>query len=359
MKNKNIDKYIDKEQRKRLSRLFVFSVFCIFLGTMTLVGCVGYLLTALGVMEMEIGEVVSWYSLLIFLMSSIFIGIIGAIIVSRFVFRSVNIIEEGMSALASGNFDVRIDLGKNKDSKKLADKFNTLAEELENMQMLRSDFVNEYAHEFKTPIFSIKGFAELLRRDDLTEEQKKEYLSIIIEEAERLSMLSVNALNLSKIEKQSILTDVSAYNVSEQIRDCLLLLEKKWTDKKLEFAMDFDEYEIMANYELLKQVFINLLDNAVKFSDVGGTVEINLKEENGDLTAVIRNGGRKIKGEDRNRIFDKFYRADDGRDYEGNGIGLAIVKKIVDLHGGTIALGDNEEKTEFILKLPCARKLLN
>ena len=133
--------------------------------------------------------------------------------------------------------------------------------------MLHYDFINNFSHEFKTPIASINGLITLLKNKKLPENKKIQYLNIIEEEAERLISMTSNILNLSKVENKSILKDVENYNLSEQIRNCILLLEKKWSRKHLSLSLDFDEYYIDANIDMMKQVLVNLLDNAIKFAD--------------------------------------------------------------------------------------------
>ena len=258
-------------------------------------------------------------------------------------------------SLASGDYKNRIyfgnPLGKHPTFAALSESFNTLAEELENTEMLRSDFINNFSHEFKTPIISIAGFAKLLKKGNLKEEQKKEYLDIIEEESLRLSYMATNVLNLTKVENQTILTDVTSYNLSEQIRACVLLLENRWTKKKIEFSMEFDEYEINANEELLKQIWINLIDNAIKFSPDYGMIMIRIKESNDRYKISIANTGTEIPKESMPKIFNKFYQADESHASEGNGVGLAIVKKIVDLHKGSIAVESENGFTVFEIEL--------
>ncbi|MBR1967892.1 MAG: HAMP domain-containing histidine kinase, partial [Clostridia bacterium] len=208
---------------------------------------------------------------------------------------------------------------------------------------------------FKTPIVSIRGFAELLSKSNLSEEQKKEYVSVILEESVRLSTLAENSLSLSRVESLNILTGVTEYNVSEQIRACLLLLENKWSVKNLDLKVDFNEFAVNANEELLKQVWINLLDNAIKFSKDGGVIEINLKMENNKLSVSIINEGIEISEYDKTKIFDKFYRSEKSKFIEGSGVGLAIVKKIVSLHGGEIAVNSIDGKTCFTVTLKSAK----
>ena len=258
-------------------------------------------------------------------------------------------------SLASGDYKNRIyfgnPLGKHPTFAALSESFNTLAEELENTEMLRSDFINNFSHEFKTPIISIAGFAKLLKKGNLKEEQKKEYLDIIEEESLRLSYMATNVLNLTKVENQTILTDVTSYNLSEQIRACVLLLENRWTKKKIEFSLEFDEYEINANEELLKQIWINLIDNAIKFSPDYGMIMIRIKESNDRYKISIANTGTEIPKESMPKIFNKFYQADESHASEGNGVGLAIVKKIVDFHKGSIAVESENGFTVFEIEL--------
>lgn len=230
--------------------------------------------------------------------------------------------------------------------------FNQMAEELDNTKMLRGDFINNFSHEFKTPIVSIAGFTKLLKRGNLTEEQQREYLDIIEEESLRLSAMATNVLNMTKVENQTILTDVTQFNLSEQIRSSVLLLENPWTRKNIEFSLEFDEYEIWANEELLKQIWINLIDNAIKFSPEYGMIVIKIVDEGEKYKISIANSGTEIPEERRKKIFDKFYQADESHSSEGNGIGLAIVKRVTELHHGEVKVDCKNGITTFAVELP-------
>ena len=348
------------EKTRRLRRLkffFIFAVFGILSGTLGLLVGTLYILMNAGIIHIEIVTIPAWFLILILILSSIILGVTISILLSKHVIKTADTIAKGMMELAKGNFDTRINLGENQESKQLAESFNKLAEELQNIKVLRSDFINEFAHEFKTPIVSLKGFAELLSAGNLTEEQKKEYIDIILQESRRLSSLSTNLLELSKVEKQKILTDVTEFNVSEQIRSCVLLLEKKWSEKDMNLILDFEEFKILANEDLLKQVWINLIDNAIKFSYDSGLLEIIIEQQQSGIVVSIKNQGKPLKEEDYEKVFEKFYRADDAS--EGNGVGLAIVKNAVDLHGGVVRAYNQVGYTVFSVYLPKGEKMIN
>ncbi len=346
-----------RKSRVSLTLLFAGAVFAILLAMLIVVGGFTLILVNVGVLRNgEFGLVNGNQLVLLMLLISFVIGAAFAFLFGRLFTKPVNTIINMMNRLAAGDFKPRISvegrLGKIPVVTELASSFNTMAEELDNTEMLRSDFINNFSHEFKTPIVSIAGFAKLLKTDGLSEEQRKEYISIIEEESLRLSAMATNVLNLTRIENQAILTDVTTFNLSEQIRTCFLILESKWTDKQLDFNLDFDEFRIAGNEELLRQVWINLLDNAIKFTPYGGTVSVSIRQSDGRTAVTVRNTGSTISPEDRERIFQKFYQADVSHATHGNGIGLAVVKRIVQLHGGDIAVESANDVTAFVVTLP-------
>lgn len=260
---------------------------------------------------------------------------------------------EATDRIADGDYNARINLKYPAELKRLSDKFNHMAEEIGSVEMLRSDFINNFSHEFKTPIASIQGFAEMLELGDLTEEERTEYIHTIIEETSRLTTLATNILNLSKVEQQSILTDQNRFNVTEQLRQVIALLDKKWADKGIVIAFDCGEVFYTGNEELLKQVWINLIDNAIKFSPQGEEIDIIIRESGGFLTVSFTNKGEPVPASALARIFDKFYQADMSHATQGNGLGLAIAQKIAKLHGGTITVPQSDaEGTVFEVVLP-------
>lgn len=274
--------------------------------------------------------------------------------------RPVSKIISVINRLSSGDYSARLHFNKVYTRigavREAENSFNKMASELENTELLRSDFINNFSHEFKTPIVSIAGFAKLLRRENMSREQQLEYLAIIEEESLRLSEMATNVLSLTKVENQMILCDVESFNLSEQVRNCVLLLENKWEAKQLELELDFDEYKLEGNQELLKQVWINLLDNAIKFTDKFGTVKVEMKQKEKQISVSIINAGDPIPPESIPKLFNKFYQADESHASMGNGVGLAVVKKIVDLHGGAVEVESAGQKTAFTVTLPCLQE---
>ena len=356
MKRKHTDKIREKGSRMSLTLAFSIFVFVILVAAIGLTALGLWLLTKLGVTvgvegEIHLGKVILFMSLI-----SLIIGGVTVFFSSRLPLKPVNEIINKMNRLAAGDFRTRLKFGNTMSAhpavREFTASFNTMAQELENTEILRNDFINHFSHEFKTPLLSIIGFATLLEEDNLTEEQRRQYVRTIQEESLRLSSMASNVLSLSKVENQTILTNVTSFNLSEQIRSVLLLLEEQWTVKNIDLQLSFDEHEIEANEEMLKEVWINLIDNAVKFVPRCGTVALKITDEGDTLCVRISNTGSDIPSEKLDKIFAKFYQADESHATQGNGIGLAIVKRITALHGGAVDVKSENGITEFTVLLP-------
>lgn len=276
---------------------------------------------------------------------SLILGIFSSIFMIAFTTKPVKTLGTAINRLADGDFSVRIDDTHNKIFGTVNESFNKMADELNSVEMLRNDFINDFSHEFKTPIVSIRGFSKLLQSEDLTEEERNEYLSIIISECNRLTSLSTNILNLSKLENQKIVSNMEAFYLSEQIRCCILLLENKWQEKNITFDLDLENFSYMGNKEMLHEVWINLIDNAVKFSPVGGTITIVLKQdiEKRQVFFKISDQGCGISAQNKKHIFQKFYQEDASHTTEGNGLGLTIAVRVVELHNGSLTLAEQQK----------------
>ena len=328
---------------------FTLCVFVILLVTILVFSGIEILLERTRIVEITYGRLVI---VLICAAASITLGSFITAVSIQLPMLPVKKLIRGMTQLANGHYEERMQFREVSAMKEVGNAFNALASELQNTEMLRSDFVNNFSHEFKTPIVSIRGFARILQRLDLTEEQRQEYVGIIVDESTRLANMATNVLNLTKIEKQTILTGKQTFNLSEQLRRCILLLEKKWESKRLEVKAEFAEHLIAGDGELLKEVWVNLLDNAIKFSPEGAELEVRMQRQGPWLEVDVCNHGPQIPPEQLKRLYDKFWQGDPSRASEGTGIGLSIVKKVVDLHGGQISVQSTPEKTTFTVHLP-------
>ena len=335
--------------------LFMLSLlFSIIINLITTVitGVLMYISFALGILnEKNITDIMVLP--IITLVSCILIGVVVSACSSRAVLKNVREFIEATDKLSRGDFSARLNIRKPPEFRILSKNFNTMAEELGSIEVLRTDFINNFSHEFKTPIISIKGFAEILKDDDLSKEERNEYLDIIIEESKRLTSLATNVLNLSKIETQAILKEKQMFNIGEQIRQSILLLDSKFQSKNISLDINIEDCNIYANKKMLNQVWLNLLYNAIKFNNENGLVSVNMKKKEKEILITIIDSGIGISKEVVSKIFDKFYQEDTSHSTKGNGLGLTIVKKIIELHGGTIECESIVSKgTKFTIILP-------
>lgn len=347
-----------KKQLQRVSLMLILAVivFCVLWIAILLATLVVTLMVQFHVFEGVSEEIRISNIMLVVALTSLVMGAVLVVLLGMIPQQPINKFIDGLNSLAAGNFKTRLRykgaLANHPTIVEITDSFNKLAGELEQTEMLRSDFINNFSHEFKTPIVSISGFAKLLQKGNLTEEQKLQYLNAIEEESMRLSYMATNILNMTKIENQEILTDITKFNLSEQIRFAVLLLEEQWVKKKIDLQLDFDEHEIEANEELLMQVWLNLVGNAVKFAPPGATIGVDICATAESYIVSVSNTGSEIPFDKQKKIFNKFYQADESHAQEGSGIGLAIVKKIVDLHTGWVSLKSENGLTVFTVDLP-------
>ena len=284
---------------------------------------------------------------------SICVGTVLTFVLSRVPLRPVSKLIRAIHAVAGGDFHTKIDLKHPKEFRDLSESFNQMTDELAGIEILRSDFIDNFSHEFRTPIVSVLGFAKRLKKGNLTQSEREEYLDIIISECERLSALSSNVLNLSKVESLSVLSDTTVCNAGEQIREAILLLEQKWDRKKISFDLDISDIRIKGNGQLLKQVWVNLIDNAVKFSPENSLISICAKAAPKEFIFSVRDQGPGISPASRERIFERFYQGDLSHSTEGNGLGLPLVRKVVKLHGGSVTVSSTPgQGSTFTVRLP-------
>jgi len=348
-KNNKIKK--NKKNEKSFNGLFILIAAIIILILLLLITLLAYIFDITALLKISLSQDLGWFAILIWIVSSIVIGLLVSYGFGQLITKPINKIIKGMTLLSDGVYDATIDLGRRNALKELTECYNKLASELKKNEALSVDFINNFSHELKTPLVSISGLISLMKQPNFPESKRIEYLEIIGEEANRLASITTNILSLSKLESQNIVTNKEEFNLSEQIRNCVLLLQKKWEKKNLELVLDFNEYNIIGNIDLLMQVWFNLLDNAIKFSSENTTIAISIEETSNNINVSIENEGVEILEEDKTKIFQKFYQANKEQKIEGNGIGLSIVRKIVELHNGEIILETNKNKTKFIVKL--------
>lgn len=258
---------------------------------------------------------------------------------------------EALQKVAECDFTVRIEDSSIFANFGIAQNFNNMVAQLNSVETLREGFINDFSHEFKTPIVSIAGFAKLLKDTKLSAEQRNEFLDVIIAESDRLVELSESVLMLNRLDTQVIVKD--RFSLDEQLRQCALMFDRQCQDKNIDLQADIDENVIVnSNAKLLNQVWVNLLSNAVKFTPSGGQIVVSCKTVDEDAVVSVADNGAGMSAEVMQNIFNKFYQGDKSRTTQGNGLGLAIVKKIVEVLGGDITVRSEVGKgSVFTVKL--------
>jgi signal transduction histidine kinase len=292
----------------------------------------------------------------------IFCGSIGgfaAIVVNRLLLKPISVLSKKMSEVSSGNFEVRLDekSAKITEIEEIYTSFNLMAAELGATETIQSDFVSNVSHEIKTPLSAIEGYATLLQDSGCTEEEKEQYIEKILFNTRRLSELVGNILLLSKIENRSIEPMPTSFRLDEQIRQSIMLYESGWTEKNIELDVDMDEITYSCDKGLLVHVWNNLISNAIKFSPVGGTIRIRLEENNNIIRFIIDDEGHGISPNAQKHIFDKFYQEDSSHKQDGNGLGLALVSRILDTMRGEVTTENLTPRgCRFTVTLPIHRQ---
>lgn len=273
--------------------------------------------------------------------------------------RPVQNIIKGLDEITKGDFTVRISAVNGITDENgfniIVDQINKMAAELGGVETLRTDFIANVSHELKTPLAAINNYGTLLQSHDLSEDERIEYAKAVTENSCRLANLITNILKLNKLENQQIYPQSEPYNLSEQLCECLLGFETIWEQKKLELDADIDEDIIItADSELLSLVWNNLFSNAIKFTNNGGSVFVGLKKENDYAIVTVSDTGCGMSAETGKHIFEKFYQGDTSHASKGNGLGLALVKRVVDITDGEISVQSELGKgSTFTVKLRC------
>ena len=338
------------------------------MGVCIVLAAIGAALTFSGAVSYEQLTAPSTIAPVVFIVC-ILLAVIVCVATNYSLVRPMRRMTLAMDHLAKGDFFYRMEKKDRinlREVGEFAHSFHVAAEELASTEMMRAGFISDFSHEFRTPINSLSGFAQLLMEDDLTDEERREYAGIIVEESKRLSGLSERILLLSKMEAAAMLPSIEEVDVAEQLKRTVMLLEPKLEEKDIRIDLNLDACTVSGNADYLAQLWLNLLDNAVKFSPHGGRVSLALyggrtgeegRTASADEAVIwISDEGCGMDSATMAHIFDRFYQGDSSHASKGSGLGLALCKRIAELHGGTVDVQSAPGKgAVFEVRLPiCA-----
>ena len=357
-RNKKEKNPVQKNEIKRTGRLimqlftYILMILC---ASVVIMGLVTYLLDLTGVVNL-FGKLGPLGGIILMSLASILIScIIGFFVIYRFL-KPIRELSTAINTIAKGNFNVKVPTiptdNKDNEINNLILNVNEMAERLSKIETLRSDFVANVSHEFKTPISTIEGYVTLLQDESLTCEEKQKYFDIICASTRKLSTLLTNILNISKLEKSSVEVHKTKFNVAEEIRTIIIELEPSWSKKNIEFDLTMPECLIESDEELLYHVWRNIISNAIKFSPENGVLSITIGVDK-MVNVSITDQGVGMTKETMEHIFDKFYQGDKSHSSEGNGLGLPLVKNILEILNGDVTVSSEVNKgSTFVVSLP-------
>ncbi len=334
--------------RHNMQLYFTIIILLIIIGTQALANLLTPLLGHIFGLPFDI-PVLLWNLIL-----GVVLGTILTLIFSTQFFSPITRLNKAMQLVAEGDFTVKLETRSAiRDIRDSYSNFNTMVRGLASIETLQSDFISNVSHEFKTPINAIEGYAMLLQDDVSISEEQAEYIEKILFNTKRLSSLVGNILLMSKVENQSISIQKNLFRLDEQIRQAIVMLEPQWSEKEISFDVEMASVNYLGYENLLSHVWSNLIENAVKFDPDHGFVTIRLYSRGEWVIFTIQDNGPGISEDQTLRVFDKFYQADSSHKAEGNGLGLALVKQIVSVSGGTIRVHNAEEGgCVFTVSLP-------
>lgn len=335
MKNKT---YVDKITYKNILRWLRIQTIFILVSSM-----ISFLLVEWGINNYRLSLDLLLKSLGLIIPMCLFITIINTIN-GRWMAKQATDLADGLAKAASGDYHAKLDPSKSSIFAVAYNNFNKLEEELKKSNTLQDEFVNNYSHEFKTPITSIKGFAELLLEEDLDEKTRKKYLKIIAEESEKLTYLANSSILLTKLNSQGIIPNKKHFSLDEQIRRLVIVLEPEYSKKNINLTCNLEEVNYFGSEEIMEHLWMNLINNAIKYTPDGGTISINLRNYSETIMFSVIDSGIGMTKEELKQIFNKFYQVDKSKTTKGLGLGLTIVSRIVQLVEGRIKVESEPNK---------------
>lgn len=339
-------KNIDRETNKKINGI---------MWSQTLFVLIASFASVLFVKFAENGWYLDWYSVWfaggIFVPLAIVLGISNHFMIKKF-YRQFADLADGLEKAVDGDFYAKLDPTNSGAMEKVYRNFNKVTDELKKVRGMQEDFVNNYSHELRTPISSIKGFSEMLLEDNLSEEDRKKYLKIILDSANRLNNLAEESIIMTKLDSQDIL-EKEKYSLTEQLRNCIIMLEPSWSLKNIDVSVDMEEVLYNGNKDIMQHLWINLISNGIKYNKENGKINISLKNNDGKIVVSIADTGIGMSEDELSHIFEKYYQVEKSKTMQGLGIGLTIVGRILKLVNGTIDVKSKlGEGSTFIVTLP-------
>jgi len=353
--------FLNRFRIRTLKVRLIISIFVIITAVYALIAMVVLLGHHGNLFEMEDIYQVGHFSMLlmiaIFFIISVLIGMLVFYRFNHLFLKPINKLSTALKEVEKGNYGVEVKADVQvRELRRLMKGFNRMTKEISSVELLKKDFISYFSHEFKTPITSIRGFSRQIKEQELEPQKQMEYVNIIYQESGRLIKMSSNVLTLTKLEHQATLTGKKVFSLDEQLRRTLLLLEEDWAKKELELELDFEELELNSNKEMIKQIWVNVISNAINYSAHGGKLKISCKKDGKFAKVRIQDYGAGMSDEVRERIFEKFYQGDASHGERGNGLGMPIVKRIIDLCDGKIVIKSQVKKgTVVVIYIPEVR----
>lgn len=294
------------------------------------------------------------------LLFTVIISFISIVLSTRYLVKPIKDLSLATQKIAGGNYHIKLNVHRQDEIGRLAQDFTRMSESLAKIEEKRQEFVSSVSHEIQSPLTSIQGFSQALREENLSKEQRDHYLSIIEKESRRLSKLSSQLLTLSTLDRDDYEFTDTPFDVAAQIKEVISTLEWQWQEKELMIEVQGSMTHVVGEPQLLYQVWLNIITNAIRYTPKGGTITINIAKDTTHVYVSVKDTGVGIAEEDLRHIFERFYIVDKARtrEAESTGLGLAISQKIVELHNGTIMVeSEVGEGTTFTISLPIHRDI--
>ena len=284
---------------------------------------------------------------------TIFVALIINSLTIKTVIKPIKAVSDAMQQVTRGNFDIQLEVVGNDEISVLQRNFNTMTDGLKQNEEMSKNFASIVSHEYKTPIAAITGYAQLLYNGGLEEEEEKQYIKTILEQSKRLSNLSVNMLQLARLDSNTVGMSKEMFSLDEQIRNVIVNMENLWEQKNIEMDINLDKAQVYCNSQMLYHVWENLLSNAIKFTPENGKITVTCQVSDNYAVVKVADTGCGISPENIPHIFERFYKSDSEVNADGNGLGLAITQKIIQLSGGKVSVESEAGKGSlFTVTLP-------